>query len=352
MRTTWNGPPELYNPPVRIGNTPTRHIGLCLNGIEHQIILKEERWNTFGSLKDRVAWGLLCHAVTLGELKSGDSVIDASSGNLGCALAGLGRILNFKVTVVASPNVSTGNAEAIQNAGARLVIAESRSGETAHQARTRIVKEMVLDGAGHFLNQYANPVNYLTHKAWTAPEALEDCAIDACFLAASSGGTARGFAEYISENEKSMKLIVVDPHPSKVFEDPSKPDPQPFLTIPGFGAGKRSEFAPLPGSVQLVRVMDAQAVATFRIFRRFSLSSIGLSSAGIVVGVLHWLADQQLPKKVMCICPDGAEKYLGDIEMNAVLESKYPSLLNYESELETILGAAKVRTGTEAAVSK
>jgi cysteine synthase len=187
-------PPSVPDCPFAIGNTPLTRSSLTVNGLAHEIYLKEERLNAFGSIKDRVAWYILSRLVEepgAARAAASAGIIDASSGNYGYALASIGRAQGLKVTIISSASISRFNAEGIRRAGGELVIAEPQAGESSNHARMRVAGERAARGGQLFLDQYRNQLNPQCHARWTAPEVLESERLDAVFVAASSGGTAR-----------------------------------------------------------------------------------------------------------------------------------------------------------------
>ena len=110
--------------PFQIGKTPLTPYSLTLNGIAHTLLVKEERCNAFGSVKDRVAWYILSR--TIEQQGPVTSVVDASSGNYGYALASICKRMGIEATIVSSPSISAYNAAGIEGAGAKLVIAEAQ----------------------------------------------------------------------------------------------------------------------------------------------------------------------------------------------------------------------------------
>src|SRR5690606_25269604 len=118
---------------------------------------KEERQNEFGSVKDRVAWYVL--SKTIEQTGPVSAVIDASSGNYGYALSCICQRMGIAATIVSSPSISAYNAAGIERAGARLIIAEARPGESSNAARMRIAGEIAAEEGLTFLDQYANPLN-------------------------------------------------------------------------------------------------------------------------------------------------------------------------------------------------
>jgi hypothetical protein len=181
--------------PFKIGHTPLTAYQVRIGNLTHELLVKEERCNEFGSVKDRVAWYILSRTIEkIGPVKS---VVDASSGNYGNALACICQRLGIGATIVSSASISAHNAAQIKGAGARLVIAEPKPGETSNAARMRVAGEIAEQEGTVFLDQYSNPLNPAAHQNWTAPELFADGPFDAVFMTSSSGGTSRGFADYL-----------------------------------------------------------------------------------------------------------------------------------------------------------
>lgn len=295
--------------PFGIGNTPLTPFSITLNGIRHELLLKEERCNAFGSVKDRVAWYILSQ--TIAEKGAVDAVVDASSGNYGYALASICHEMGIAATIVSSPSISAFNAEGIERAGGQLVIAEPAPGECSNAARMRVAGEISAAGGQTFLNQYANFMNPASHEKWTAPEVFADGPFDACFVTSSSGGTARGFSDYMKAHQTGTQLVLVEPEASSAFLEPE--DENGKLKVPGYGSQRRSSFAGMRPDPEMVRVDEASVLAAFCLLETRGLTQIGLSSVGIVVGAIQWLSRQSAPKRVVCVCADGNERYLDEI---------------------------------------
>ena len=306
-----SAPEAIADCPFRIGGTPLTRFSIEVAGQTHELLLKEERCNEFGSIKDRVAWYVL--AQTIAKTGPVKSVVDASSGNYGNALAQICQRMGIGATIVSSPSISAHNAEGIRNAGARLVLAEAEPGESSNAARMRVAGE-ISKAEGHvFLDQYANFLNPASHELWTAPEVFADGPFDACFLTASSGGTARGFYDYIRAHETPTQLVLVEPEGSNAFLDaPSQAGGK--LKIPAFGSQRRSTFSGMKPDPDMIRIDEAPALAAFALLHEHELAQVGLSSVGVMLGAIEWLSRQDAPRRVVCICADGDERYLDEFE--------------------------------------
>ena len=288
--------------PLPIGETPLQAVEIQMAGLGHEILFKLEGANPFGSIKDRVAWGLV-HSYLRCPAAGDFHVLDASSGNYGAALAGLGRVLDFRVTIVAPPKIASANAASIRSAGAELIITD---GDYADHAR-RIASDR---GATH-LDQYNNPLNPRVHERWTAPEALRDAgSVNAVFLATSSGGTARGFMDYLNATESRAALVIVD-LPRSGAVQPTRNGCPPW--IPGFGSARRISFDLSRRPFTLVSVPEEQISAAVALDAPPALPRVGLSAIGVFLGALVWLRRQTTEQRILLVCADGQEKYQDEL---------------------------------------
>ncbi|KCZ82880.1 pyridoxal-phosphate-dependent enzyme [Hyphomonas adhaerens MHS-3] len=297
--------------PFKIGHTPLTAYQVRIGDLTHELLVKEERCNEFGSVKDRVAWYILSKTIEkIGPVKS---VVDASSGNYGNALACICQRLGIGATIVSSASISAHNAAQIKGAGARLVIAEPKPGETSNAARMRVAGEIAEKDGSVFLDQYSNPLNPAAHQNWTAPELFAAGPFDAVFMTSSSGGTSRGFADYKKAHPGPTQLCLVEPESSCAFLD-SPSGCTDKLKIPAFGSQRRSSFAGMKPDPGMIRMDEAATLAAFTLLHEHQLSKVGLSSVGVILGALDWLSRQDTPSRVACICADGDERYLDEIQ--------------------------------------
>lgn len=324
--------------PFRIGHTPLTRFSITLEGRAHELLLKEERCNEFGSLKDRVAWYVLTQTIE----KNGPvtSVIDASSGNYGNALAHICERMGIAATIVSSPSISAFNAAGIETTGARLVIVEPGPGESANAARMRVAREISEQEGITFLDQYANFLNPASHEVWTAPEVFADGPFDACFVTSSSGGTARGIADYLKAHKDPTPLILVEPAASCAFLEPASRTGEK-LKIPAYGSLRRSSFAGMKPDPDMVRMDEASALAAFALLHEYGLSQIGLSSVGVMLGAIDWLSRQDAPRRAVCICADGDERYLEEFESRYVPSVERSAYEAAHARLAPIIGSMR-----------
>jgi cysteine synthase A len=320
MTWSWSGRPLLTAPPVGIGDTPSWRLAAKMSGLTHQIYLKDESANPFGSIKDRVAWGMIAAAINVGRIGRGSHIVEASSGNTGLAVAALGKLLDLEVTIVTGLSIAPGHRALIEAAGARLIVTGNTHSERIDEAR-RIASER----GAFFLNQYENLANPLTHRDWTAPEVFAqnpDCT--AVFACASSGGTAAGFSMYRSQSIPQTALFVVDPGSSSVLA-PNAGASSP-IHIAGFGSEAPSNFARYLTAAEVIRISEIEAFGTQRAMAQELGVDLGFSSGGVISGALSWLDRQSEPQRVVCICPDAGQRYASAAFATDVLCRSFPTL--------------------------
>ena len=326
--------------PFKIGKTPLTPYSLTLNGIAHTLLVKEERCNEFGSVKDRVAWYILSR--TIAEKGPVNSVVDASSGNYGYALASICKRMGIAATIVSSPSISAYNAAGIERAGAKLVIAEAKPGESSNAARMRVARELSEKEGQVFLDQYANFMNPASHEAWTAPEVFAEGPFDAVFVTSSSGGTARGFADYLKAQGNATPLLLVEPEASCAFLESPAPRGAK-LKIPGYGSQRQSTFSGMKPDPDMIRIDEASTLAAFALLHEHGLANVGLSSTGVMLGAIDWLSRQEAPARVACVCADGDERYLDEFESRYVPSVERSAYDAAHAKLAPVIGAMQRR---------
>lgn len=197
-----------------IGNTPLVQLKR-INGEEtarrNNIILgKLEGNNPAGSVKDRPALSMIKHAETRGEIKPGDTLIEATSGNTGIALAMAAAIRGYKMILLMPENLSEERRQAMAAYGARIVLTPKIGG--MEYARD-LAKQMQQNGEGIILDQFANPDNPRSHYETTGPELWRDtCGTITHFISAmGTTGTIIGISQYLKEKNSDIKIIGVQP---------------------------------------------------------------------------------------------------------------------------------------------
>ena len=227
-----------------IGNTPLVRL-VRLPGLDHEqrgniVLGKLEGNNPAGSVKDRPAISMIRRAEERGEIKPGDTLIEATSGNTGIALAMAAAIRGYRMLLIMPEDLSVERAQTMRAFGAELMLTP-RSGGMEH-ARD-LAEQMQRDGKGHVLDQFANADNPRVHYETTGPEIWRDTAGQVTHFVSAMGttGTITGTSRYLKEQSKAVRVVGAQPShigvAREAVEDRSlgSTDPQQGLDDVGVG---------------------------------------------------------------------------------------------------------------------
>ena len=193
-----------------IGNTPLVAV-TRLPGIgDNRLLLKLEGNNPAGSVKDRPAYSMIRRAQERGEIKPGDTLIEATSGNTGIALAMAAAVMGYKMLLIMPAHMSAERRASMKAYGAELVLVSQEQG--MEYARD-LADEMQAAGKGRVLNQFANPDNPRAHYEGTAPEIWNATEQRLTHFVATMGttGTILGCSRYFKEQNPAIQVIGVQP---------------------------------------------------------------------------------------------------------------------------------------------
>ena len=191
-----------------VGNTPLVRLQRIPGITSNVILAKLEGNNPAGSVKDRPALSMISRAEQRGDIKPGDTLIEATSGNTGIALAMAAATRGYKMILVMPENQSVERRQTMRAFGAELVLVNG----SMEQARD-IAEKMRDSGAGIILDQFANPDNPLAHYEGTAPEIWRDTHGKLTHFVSSMGttGTIMGCSRYFKEQDSNVRIIGVQP---------------------------------------------------------------------------------------------------------------------------------------------
>lgn len=193
-----------------IGHTPLVQLKRIPGKTSNIILAKLEGNNPAGSVKDRPAYSMITRAQQRGDIRPGDALIEATSGNTGIALAMVAAILGYRIILVMPENQSLERRQVMAAYGAEIILTPKEGGmELARDTAEQLCKA----GRGFILDQFSNPDNPLAHYEGTAPEIWRDTAGKITHFVSSMGttGTIMGCARYFREKEQKIEIIGVQP---------------------------------------------------------------------------------------------------------------------------------------------
>lgn len=282
-----------------IGNTPLVNI----SRIDKNVFVKLENKNPGGSIKDRAVMGMILGMEERGELKPGDKIVEATSGNTGIATAMIGRNRGYGVTIIMPESMSQERRSLVKAYGAELILTPAASGM---QGTIDKMDELLATGQYKSLGQFNNPDNPKYHYQTTGPEIYDELAdVDIFVAGIGTGGTVTGIGKYLKEKNKNIKIYGVEPESSALINT-GKFGPH---KIQGIGAN----FIPknFDSSIieEVMTISDDEAFEMSRLVAAEEGILLGIS-AGANIAAAKKLAQKYPDKKIVTVAPDGAEKYM------------------------------------------
>ncbi len=193
-----------------VGNTPLVKLQRMAGETTNTILLKLEGNNPAGSVKDRPAYSMITRAEARGDIKPGDTLIEATSGNTGIALAMVAAMRGYKMVLVMPENQSVERRQSMKAYGAELVLTPK---DGSMELARDVAQKMAAEGEGIVLDQFANMDNPLAHYETTGPEIWAATAGKITHFVSSMGttGTIMGVSRYLKEQNPNIKIIGVQP---------------------------------------------------------------------------------------------------------------------------------------------
>lgn len=280
-----------------VGNTPLVKLKRIPGATSNTILAKLEGNNPAGSVKDRAALSMIVHAEARGEIKPGDTLIEATSGNTGIALAMAAAMRGYKMILVMPENQSIERCQTMRAFGAELILtAKAGSMELARDTADQLRSE----GRGIILDQFANPDNPLAHYEGTAPEIWRDTQGGITHFISSMGttGTIMGCSRYFKEVNPAIQIIGVQPEEGAQIPGIRK---WPEAYLPKIYNSQNVD------SLEYVSQADAEEM-TRRLAREEGIFS-GISSGGAMAVALRISQQVENAIIVFIVC-DRGDRYL------------------------------------------
>ena len=293
-----------------IGNTPLVKLNKLTEGLNATVLAKLESANPGNSVKDRIGVAIIDAAEKDGSLKPGGTIVEATSGNTGIALAMAGAARGYKVILTMPETMSTERRVMLRALGAELVLTPGTGGM---QGAVDKANEIVETSENAILaRQFSNPANPEVHYNTTGPEVLRDTDgnVDIFVAGVGTGGTVTGAGRYLKENKEGIEIVGVEPADS------------PLITEGRFGPhkiqGLGTNFFPENLNRDILdRTHDAPLDESIRVARELAVQEGIL--AGISSGAAVWAALEEAKKPendgktIVVIVPDFGERYVSTV---------------------------------------
>jgi cysteine synthase B len=289
--------PEYPTIEACIGNTPLVRLQRLPGSTSNQVLAKLEGNNPAGSVKDRPALSMIAEAETRGEISPGDTLIEATSGNTGIALAMAAAIRGYRLILIMPSHMSEERKLAMSAYGAELL---EVSQEQGMEGARDLALEMQARGEGRVLDQFGNPDNPRAHLTGTGPEVWRQTEGTLTHFVSSMGttGTIMGCSAYLKQQSQDIEIIGLQP-----LEGSS---------IPGIRRWSQAYLPEIYDAAQVDRVIDIsqqESEHTMRELARQEGIFCGVSSGGAIAAALRLSAELENAVIVAIIC-DRGDRYL------------------------------------------
>ena len=300
---------KIYNGTIDlIGNTPlveVKNIEKEL-GLEARVLVKLEYFNPAGSVKDRIAKGMIEDAEEKGLLKEGSVIIEPTSGNTGIGLAAIAAAKGYRIILTMPETMSVERRNILKAYGAEIVLTEGAKGMKGAIAKA---DELAKEIPNSFIpGQFVNPANPATHRATTGPEIWTDTDgdVDIFIAGVGTGGTLTGVGEYLKEKKPDVKIVALEPATSPVLSEGKSGAHK----IQGIGAGFVPDVLNTKVYDEIITVENDDAFATGKLLAKHEGVLVGISSGAALWAAIDYAKrPENKGKTIVALLPDNGDRY-------------------------------------------
>lgn len=290
-----------------IGNTPLLRLYKITKGASADVIVKLEKQNPWGSVKDRIGLYMIEEAERQGLLNKDSVIIEPTSGNTGIGLAGVATSKGYKLILTMPDTMSVERRKLLAALGAEIVLTPGALGMSGAIAKA---EELAAATPNAFIpQQFKNPANPKAHVETTAIEIWKDTkgAVDIIVGGVGTGGTITGIGRALKPLKPSLKVIAVEPTDSSVISG----NPPGAHKIQGIGAGFVPEVLDLDIVDEVIQVTNDQAFDTARALAKEEALLVGISSGAAAYAAIELAKrPENVGKMIVVILPDTGERYI------------------------------------------
>ncbi len=300
-----------------VGKTPMLEITHIDTG-PCRLFLKLELMNPAGSIKDRIGISMIEEAEKRGDIKPGDTLVEATAGNTGLGLALVASQKGYRMILVLPDKMSQEKIFNLRAMGADVVLTRSDVSRGHPEYYQDLGKRIAEEEGAYFINQFGNPDNPLAHESTTAPEILEQMggSLDTIVLGVGSSGTVTGIGKYLEEHAPNVEMILADPVGSVLTDYINKGElgeKSSSWLVEGIGEDFIPSIANFDKVTKAYAISDDESFAAARELLKQEGILAGSSTGTMLSAALKYCREQTEAKTVVTFAADTGNKYLSKL---------------------------------------
>ncbi len=325
-----------------VGRTPMLEVTHLDTG-PCRLFLKLELMNPAGSIKDRIGISMIEEAEKRGELKAGDTIVEATAGNTGLGLALVAAQKGYRLVLVLPDKMSQEKIFNLRAMGAEVILTRSDVAKGHPEYYQDLGRRIATERGAYFINQFGNPDNPLAHELTTAPEILEqlDGKVDAVVVGVGSSGTISGMSRYFAEHAPNIELILADPVGSILADYINLGElheKNAGWLVEGIGEDFIPSIAEFDRVKKAYAISDAESFSAARELLRNEGLLAGSSSGTLLAAALKYCREQTTTKNVVSFACDTGNKYLSKLYNDFWLEDQGFTQRDSRGDLTDLIG--------------
>jgi cystathionine beta-synthase len=325
-----------------VGRTPMLEVTHIDTG-PCRLFLKLELANPGGSIKDRIGVSMIGEAEKRGDIKPGDTIVEATAGNTGLGLALVAQQKGYPLILVLPDKMSQEKIFNLRAMGVEVVLTRSDVARGHPEYYQDLGEAIAKEKGAYFINQFGNPDNPLAHEQTTAPEIFEqmDGDVDAIVLGVGSSGTVSGFSKYLKDNSLDTELILADPVGSILAEYVNTGKLSTKTSswlVEGIGEDFIPDIAEFDCVTKAYSISDTESFRTARTLLRKEGLLAGSSTGTLVCAALKFCREQTAAKRIVSLACDTGNKYLSKLYNDFWLEDQGFITRETHGDLRDLIG--------------